>query len=103
MALDPGISLTDVKTGWYHTCAITTAGATLCWGSNDQGSLGWGQSYGGKTIRTAALPDGVTARQLEIGLAGTCITSTDGRIFCWGSNLRGNVGTGNTGAAYSPT
>lgn len=103
VALDPGISLTDVKTGWYHTCAITTAGATLCWGSNDQGSLGWGQSYGGKTIRTAALPDGVTARQLEIGLAGTCITSTDGRIFCWGSNLRGSVGTGNTGAAYSPT
>lgn len=103
VALAAGTSLIDLKTGWYHTCAITADGATLCWGSNDQGSLGWGQSYGGKTIRTAALPNGVAAEQLEVGLAGTCITSTDGRIFCWGSNLRGSVGTGNIGAVYSPT
>lgn len=102
VALDAGTSLADLKTGWYHTCAITTAGAALCWGSNDQGSLGWGHSYGGKTIRTAALPDGVAAEQLDVGLAGTCITSTDRRIFCWGSNLRGSVGTGSTAAVYSP-
>ena len=102
VALDPGTMLTDLQTGWYHTCGITSTGATLCWGSNDQGALGWGQSYGGKTIRTAALPDGVSARQLEVGLAGTCITSTDARVFCWGSNLRGSVGTGSTSPVYSP-
>jgi alpha-tubulin suppressor-like RCC1 family protein len=98
-----GTTIVDVQTGWYHTCAITDAGATLCWGSNDQGALGWGQTYGGKTIRTAALPDGVSARQLEVGLAGTCITATDGRIFCWGTNLRGSVGNGTASPVYSPT
>ena len=102
VALPPGTILTDIQTGWYHTCAITNAGATLCWGSNDQGALGWGQSYGGKTIRTAALPDDVRAERLEVGLAGTCITSTAGRIFCWGSNLRGSVGNGTAAPVYSP-
>jgi alpha-tubulin suppressor-like RCC1 family protein len=103
VALSAGTVLTDIQTGWYHTCAITNAGATLCWGSNDQGALGWGQSYGGKTIRTAALPDGVRAERLEVGLAGTCIASTGGRVFCWGSNLRGSVGNGTATPVYSPT
>lgn len=103
VALAAGTTLTDIQTGWYHTCAITSAGTTLCWGSNDQGALGWGQSYGGKTIRTAALPDDVRAERLEVGLAGTCITATDGRIFCWGSNLRGSVGNGTAAPVYSPT
>jgi len=103
VALAAGTTLTDIQTGWYHTCAITSAGATLCWGSNDQGALGWGQSYGGKTIRTAAVPDDVRAERLEVGLAGTCITATDGRIFCWGSNLRGSVGNGTATPVYSPT
>lgn len=103
VVLPADTALTDLRTGWYHTCAITTTGSALCWGSNDQGALGWGQTYGGKTIRTAALPDGVSAARLAIGLAGTCISSTDQRIFCWGSNLRGSVGTGSTAPAYSPT
>lgn len=103
VALPAGAALTDIQTGWYHTCAITTTGSTLCWGSNDQGALGWGQSYGGKTIRTAALPDDVRAERLEVGLAGTCIASTDGRVFCWGSNLRGSVGNGTAAPVYSPT
>lgn len=103
VAAPAGTTIIDVQTGWYHTCAITDTGATLCWGSNDQGALGWGQTYGGKTIRTAALPDDVRARQLEVGLAGTCIAATDGRIFCWGSNLRGSVGNGTASPVYSPT
>ena len=103
VTLPAGTTLVDLQTGWYHTCGITAIGSTLCWGSNDQGALGWGQTYGGTTIRTAALPSGVTARRLDVGLAGTCITSTDARVFCWGSNLRGSVGTGSTTAVYSPT
>lgn len=103
VALDLGTELVDLQTGWYHTCGVTTHGSTLCWGSNDKGALGWGQSYGGKAIRTVALPDGVSARQLDLGLAGTCITATDSRIFCWGSNLRGSVGNGSTVPAYSPS
>lgn len=103
VALDAGIRLTDIRTGWYHTCGITTAGVVLCWGENTGGALGWGQTYGGKTIRTAALPAGVSATNLTIGLSGTCITSADNRVLCWGSNLFGSGGVGTAAPVYTPT
>lgn len=103
VALDPGVQLTDIRTGWYHTCAVTTSGVALCWGENSGGALGWGQTYGGKTIRTVALPAGVSAANLTIGLSGSCITSTDNRVLCWGSNLFGSGGVGTAAPVYTPT
>ncbi|MEY2627264.1 MAG: hypothetical protein RJB08_1023 [Actinomycetota bacterium] len=103
VALPSGTTLTALQTGWYHTCAITTIGTTLCWGENGSGSLGTGSSFGGKTIRTAALPVDVSAADLSTGLGSTCITSTSGEVFCWGANLRGSIGTGTTVSAFSPT
>jgi len=32
-----------------HTCAVTTAGVTYCWGSNDRGELGYGPTAGGRS------------------------------------------------------
>jgi alpha-tubulin suppressor-like RCC1 family protein len=31
-----------VTTGFYHTCGVTTAGETYCWGGNGQGEVGTG-------------------------------------------------------------
>ena len=103
VALPVGISLTRLQTGWYHTCGISNLGDVLCWGENGSGALGWGGSFGGKTIRTAALPSGTIAATLSTGLAATCATTTDGHAWCWGGNLRGSAGTGNSTAVFSPT
>ena len=77
VALPADTTLASLRTGWYHTCAITTTGSVLCWGENSSGALGWGGTFGGKTIRTAALPDGAVAASLSTGLAGTCVALVD--------------------------
>ena len=41
-----------ITAGFYHTCALTTRGAMLCWGRDDRGQLG---DYG-KTDHTEAVP-----------------------------------------------
>jgi len=102
VALADGTGLVDIRTSWYHTCGIATSGRVLCWGEGSGGSLGWGGSYGGRTIREAALPDGVTATVLRVGLGGTCATTADARVFCWGSNLRGSAGVGSTSPVFTP-
>ncbi len=32
-----------------HSCGVTTAGVTYCWGSNDRGELGYGPTAGGRS------------------------------------------------------
>jgi alpha-tubulin suppressor-like RCC1 family protein len=35
-----GTTLTQISTGGYHSCALDTAGAVICWGDNNFGELG---------------------------------------------------------------
>jgi alpha-tubulin suppressor-like RCC1 family protein len=41
-----------------HTCAITTAGIAYCWGSNENGELGWGSSaaFSATPVRVGGQP-----------------------------------------------
>src|SRR5205823_2404421 len=49
----PGIS---IATGEAHTCAVTTAGAVECWGSNSDGQLGTGVAKGIGSPTPAIVP-----------------------------------------------
>jgi phosphodiesterase/alkaline phosphatase D-like protein len=86
--------LSNLSTGWYHTCAITTSGTPWCWGSGDWGRLGTGTTLGGKTFRQPVLPAGVVLTSIHAGLSTTCARDTTNNVWCFGGVTTGRNGSG---------
>ena len=83
-------SIADLSAGHSHTCARGTAGAVQCWGLNDWGQLGNGNSAGFSV--SPAVIAGFTFRLVSAGLRHTCGIATDEVAYCWGSNVFGALG-----------
>ena len=88
-----------------HACAVSSGGAVKCWGINNFGQLGQGNtdtvSDDGNPVLATLSPvaigwsSGVTA---AINTAGThtCAVSSAGAVKCWGYNGSGQLGQGNS-------
>lgn len=93
-----GLQATTVAAGAYHNCAITTAGGVACWGGYD-GYGSEGNLLGGGSATFAAPPAAVVlpapVTKLATSLHHACAIA-GGSIYCWGSNLYGQIGDGTT-------
>lgn len=86
----------DVKSisgGLARTCALTTAGNALCWGSNSNGRLGDGTQTNA-TTPVSVLSFDRNVASVTPGGAATCATTTAGAAYCWGYNADGELGDG---------
>jgi alpha-tubulin suppressor-like RCC1 family protein len=87
---------------FYHGCGVTATGAAYCWGVNRYGALG-----NGTQVNTRENPVPVTgglafAAVSVGGYRHTCGVTTGGAAYCWGSNLRGQVGDGTRTVRTTP-
>ncbi|HEY2515648.1 MAG TPA: hypothetical protein VGI39_32490 [Polyangiaceae bacterium] len=92
----------QLTTGSFHGCALVSGGHLACWGNDDYAELGRGgpalADGGGGFSNTAALVvdadggafAGVTGA--AAGSAHTCAIKNDGSVWCWGSNVHGELG-----------
>jgi alpha-tubulin suppressor-like RCC1 family protein len=84
-----------LSVGGNHACAITDAGALLCWGDNAFGDLGDGtRSQRSKPTPVVGMSSGVAA--VSAGALSTCAIKVGGAVYCWGGNHGSELGVGLT-------
>jgi E3 ubiquitin-protein ligase HERC3 len=102
--LGTGRTAQALAAGYLHTCALLDDGTVKCWGRNNSGQLGLGdtgdrgQVIGemGDDLPAVDLGTGRTAQALAAGEFHTCALLDDGTVKCWGRNGYGQLGLGDT-------
>ncbi|AXV10096.1 BNR repeat domain protein (plasmid) [Euzebya pacifica] len=96
-----GHTFTDITAGYFHTCAIDTAGAMWCWGDGLRGQRGDGTTTRPQGTPVAVLGN-ITASRIAAGSNHTCAIDTTAAAWCWGWNSQGQLGDGMTQDQTSP-
>lgn len=110
----------DVDTGSIFACGIRKGGSVWCWGDDTNGKLGNGPSItasqespypvtGANFLKMAldtraiaitdttpikTAPLATAQHRIAGGVNSRCAIKTDGILYCWGSDLEGQLGNG---------
>ncbi|HWH32175.1 MAG TPA: hypothetical protein VNU01_05835 [Egibacteraceae bacterium] len=85
-------ALSEVSSGWMHSCGLGQDGKVYCWGNNATGNLGDGTAANARPL--AKRVDGMDAPAIQVssGADHSCALTTNGDAWCWGGNLSGQLG-----------
>src|SRR5262249_9792757 len=83
----------SVCAGLKHACGVRLNDTLACWGLNEQGQLGLGDTM------SKSLPTDIAGawQACAAGTGFTCAIDRGGELFCWGDNSTGQLGTGTAG------
>jgi alpha-tubulin suppressor-like RCC1 family protein len=99
-----GGNVTRIAAGGNHTCALLDTGNVRCWGQNNRGQLGYGNSATRPRVGDDEAPyvlgdvplGGALVADVTAGLEHTCVLLRDGNVRCWGRGSEGQLGYGNS-------
>jgi alpha-tubulin suppressor-like RCC1 family protein len=91
VAVVGGLTFTQVKAGYFHTCGITSDDRGYCWGHNGRelGSVATSNADQQETPRRMA--GGLLFRALDASYYHTCGVTLGNVAYCWGDGALGNA------------
>lgn len=88
-------TFTRLTAGADHACGVEAgSGQLLCWGHNDWGQFGRGNTASSNVPVPAA--GGMVVSSAVVASSATCALSPAGKAWCWGANNSGQSGNGLT-------
>ena len=96
-----GTNWKQVACGYGHTAAIKTDGTLWTWGRDFYGSLGSGGTNSRSSPNTT-VGGGTNWEQITAGVDVNGAIKTDGTLWTWGKNNKGQLGDGTTTNRLSP-
>ena len=89
--LGTGRSGIKISASGDHSCAILDDGSVKCWGYNNKGQLGIGNTATLTSPQSVILGYGITVESIALGGQHTCVNFND-KMKCWGTNEFGVLG-----------
>ena len=83
VAVPSGVTFKSIGAGSQYACALSTAGAAYCWGSNSNGTLGIGTSSPAWTDSAKLVAGGQVFTSLATGTIAACGLTGSGTVYCW--------------------
>lgn len=92
--------VSQISSGFNHSCALKTDGSVYCWGDNPYGQIG-DNTTTQRPIPVQVLGVGGSGTlsdvsQVSAGGNHTCVLKNDSSVFCWGANNDGRLGDNTT-------
>jgi alpha-tubulin suppressor-like RCC1 family protein len=110
------VAFTSIAASGHHTCAISRDGLAYCWGANEHGELGTSAAMetcsdplrGTFPCSGVPLPVSGGVRFVSITAGGpgagrSCALTAQGKAYCWGFGLGGQLGDGTRTNRPTPT
>lgn len=101
-SVDNAISWTAISAGTSFTCALDAGSKLWCWGGNERGELGRGDGFYFSSSK-GAVAVSLSWKSVQLGNRHACGIDSEDKLWCWGSNLYGQLGVGAFGFETSPS
>jgi alpha-tubulin suppressor-like RCC1 family protein len=88
--------IVDFVLGGDHCLALDSEGVLWAWGHNSDGQLGDGTTLDRDMPGRVMGMDGRNIIALAAGYASSAVVLSDGSVFAWGDNAKGQLGDGTT-------
>jgi hypothetical protein len=102
--VDLAKSITSLSMSYWHSCATFGDYSASCWGRNNYGRLGQGDTTDrgsgvgemGTYLPSIDFGSSVLVKFVSVGTEHSCMLSVSGKLKCWGLNEFGQLGYGDT-------